>query len=283
MSEQNHQSDTVLVAMDGSPSARIAADIGLEIAKSHAMKVHGLYVVDETLVLDMYADYAAELGRRDKPNSRTELVSWFEERGSRALEWLSDRCAAAEVPCTTALLLGGVPELVLKEASHAGLLALGRRGHGHASDLHHLGRNFRAIAHHYHRAMLVGGDKQAAMGNLLLAYDGSARAQHALDWASQLQRKSSRRVIVFSMIDENDGSEQELPELHARIENAGLVDFRFINEEGPAADGIVKAADENQVGLIVMGGYSHTSLLEWLVGSTVDRVLRETALPVLVA
>jgi nucleotide-binding universal stress UspA family protein len=34
--------------------------------------------------------------------------------------------------------------------------------------------------------------------------------------------------------------------------------------------------------LIIMGGYRHGAVLEWLVGSTVDQVLCHTPLPVLV-
>jgi nucleotide-binding universal stress UspA family protein len=283
MAEQDHQSDTVLVAVDGSPSAQVAAEIGLKIAKSDGLKVRGLYVVDETLVLDMYADYAVELGRNDQPVSRAELVRWFEERGSRELEWLGDRCAAAAVPCSTEILFGGVPELIQDEASHAHLLALGRRGNGHSSDPDHLGRYFRAIAHHYHGAILAGGDEVPPVQNLLLAYNDSEQAQHALEWASRLQRRSSSQVIVLRARDEPDVSEQELAEMRAQIEKAGLVDSRIFIKEGPASVEIVKAADDNPVGLIVMGGYHHNALLEWLVGSTLDRVLRSTPLSVLIA
>jgi nucleotide-binding universal stress UspA family protein len=38
-----------------------------------------------------------------------------------------------------------------------------------------------------------------------------------------------------------------------------------------------------QADLIVMGRHRHAALLEWLTGSTVDRVLRGTQLPVLLA
>jgi nucleotide-binding universal stress UspA family protein len=283
MSEQDLKPDTILITMDGSPAAKAAANTSLEIAKSHGMKVRGVYVVDETLVLDTYADYAAELGRKVQAESRAELARWFDEHGNQALEWVCDRSAAEGVPCTTEVLFGGVPELILKEASQASLVSLGRRGNGNPSDPDHLGRNFKAVAHHCHQAMLVGGDEQPPMQSLLLAYDGSERAQLALEWASRLQRDLATQAIVFSAQDEGDVSEQDLSELRAQIHDAGVVDFQYISEEGQPAEEIVKVAYENHVGLIVMGGYRHTALLEWLVGSTVDRVLRSTSLPVLVA
>lgn len=283
MSEQDLKPDTILIAMDGSPAAKAAANTSLEMAKSHNMKVRGIYVVDETLLLDTYADYAAELGRNVQAESRAELARWFDEHGNQALEWLCDRCAAEGVPCTTEVLFGGVPELILKEAAQASLLSLGRRGNGKPSDPEHLGRNFRAIAHHCHQAMLVGGDEQPLMQSLLLAYDGSERAQLALDWACRLQRDLTTQAIVFSAQDESDVSEHDLPELRAQIQDAGVADFQYISEEGQPAEEIVEVACENHVDLIVMGGYRHAAFLEWLVGSTVDRVLRSTPLPVLIA
>jgi nucleotide-binding universal stress UspA family protein len=42
-------------------------------------------------------------------------------------------------------------------------------------------------------------------------------------------------------------------------------------------------AAANEVDLIILGRYRHGALVEWLVGSTVDRLLRATSLPILIA
>jgi nucleotide-binding universal stress UspA family protein len=64
---------------------------------------------------------------------------------------------------------------------------------------------------------------------------------------------------------------------------AQLSGCRCLQRVGQPASNIVTAAEENQVDMIVMGRYRHRALLEQLVGSTVDRVLRGTQLPVLIA
>lgn len=283
MQKQIQQSDTILVALDGSSPAQAAAQVAIQIAQIQNLKVHGLYVVDETLVLDMYLDFSAELGRKDEPSSRAELVGWFEKRGECALDWLKDQCATAGVPVTTELLLGGIPELVQREAAQAKLLALGRRGHGHASDPQHLGRNFKAIAHHMHQPMLVGGNRHSKVQRVLLAYADRDRTHRALKWVSLLQHSLPSPVVVFKATSDDGASEHELSEMRTEVAESGLVNCRFVNREGPPAAEIVHAATENQVDLIAMGSYRHSALVEWLVGSTVDRVLRETDLPVLVA
>jgi nucleotide-binding universal stress UspA family protein len=283
MQEQIQPSDTILIALDGSLPAQAAAKFAIQIAKAQDLEVHGLYVVDETVVLDTYFDYRAELGRQDEPASRAELVEWFEERGGYALNWLKEQCAASGIPVTTDLLFGGVPELVDREAAQARLLVLGRRGHGHPSDPQHLGRNFRAIAHHSHQPMVIGGDSQEKVQSILLAYADSERARQALKWVTELQRAMPSQVVVFNATSDDGHSEQELSDIRAQVAESGLVDYRLVHWEGQPAAEIVRAAAEFRVGLIAMGGYRHSALVEWVVGSTLDRVLRETALTVLVA
>jgi nucleotide-binding universal stress UspA family protein len=283
MMQQDQQSDTILVALDGSPSAESAANVAIQVAHSQNLAIRGLYVVDETVVLQMYTNFEEELGYDGAPGSRAELVSWFEEQGSEALQWLNDRCQAENVLVTTDLLFGGVSELVREEVGQAAVLALGRRGHGHVADPTHLGYNFRAIAHHVHRPMLVGGDVERSVERVLLAYNGDEHAQRALAWTSSLQRTLSNQVVVLAVEEDPDANRDWLTGIKTQLDASGLVDYRLISQEGQPASEIVAAAAENEADLIVMGGYRHSALMEWLVGSTLDRVLRATPLPVLAA
>lgn len=274
----SHGADnTILVAQDGSPAALAAASIAIQIAQSQDLSVHGLYVVDEALALDTYADLRHELGNDREPGSRTELLTWFEEQGDAALQLLEAHCQAADVPVTTELLVGGVPEIVLRESEQVRLLAIGRRGHSHESDPHHLGQNFWAIAHQTRLPLVIGGDEERTVRRLLLAYDGSEHARSALAWASLLQRTLPAEVVAVAVQENGRQSTKEwLAE--AREQLAGC---QCLNRLGQPASNIVTVAEETQADLIVMGRYRHTALLEWLIGSTVDRVLRGTQLPVL--
>jgi nucleotide-binding universal stress UspA family protein len=275
--------NTLLVADDGSPAAEVAASVAIQIAQSQELLVAGMYVVDEALILDIYADYQGELGSIPEVSSRAELSTWFRRQGNSALKRLEGRCQVAQTAVTTDLLFGGVPEMVLQKADQARLLALGRRGHGHASDSGHLGRNFRAIAHRTSRPMVVGGDEERPVQRLLLAYDGSEHAQLALAWIILLQHTLHIDVLVLS-VKENDQMPPTMSsEMVDQLNQGGLSNYRFLSREGQPAHEIVAAAAENHVDLIVMGRYRHAALLEWLVGSTLDRVLRDTPLPVLVA
>jgi nucleotide-binding universal stress UspA family protein len=276
-------SHTILVATDGSRFARSASSMAIQIAKNRGRTIRGLYVVDEALVLDMYKNFRVELGRDDEPSSRAELIGWFEEQGAAELAWLEERCHAESVSVDTEIVFGGVPELVRTEAEAATLLAIGRRGRRHASDRSHLGEYFQGIAHGSLTPLLVGGEAEPTLQHILLAYDGTEHARRALNWVIGMRSTLPVQADVLA-VAENPGKAREwFAQMQDELEQSGLSDYRLITDEGNPAPAIVAAADENDVDLIVMGGYHHTKLFGWLVGSTLDRVLRDTSLPVLVA
>ena len=273
------RSNEILVAQDGSTSALAAAQVAIQIARSQNLSIRGLYVVDEALAMDSYADHRVELQSDDEPASRAELLAWFEEQGDAALQRLEVRCQAAGVPMTSELIAGGIPDMVLRASEQAQLLAIGRRGHGHEDDPNHLGRSFRSIAHRAHLPLVIGGDAERKVQRLLLAYDGTQHAKSALAWASSLQHTIPAKVAVVS-VQENKSRRAGGWLEEARAQLTGC---QCLHRLGQPADEIVAAAGETQADLIVLGRYRHTTLLEWLMGSTVDRVLRGTQLPVLMA
>lgn len=279
MTEENNGHNGILVAQDGSPAALAAAGVAVQIAQSRDWPVRGLYVVDEALALNTYADFHDELEGGREPASRAQLLSWFEAQGEAALRLLESRCQAAGVPVSTEILAGGVPQMVLRESEQASLLAIGRRGHGHEGDAPHLGRTFRSVAHHLHLPMLVGGGEERTVHRLLLAYDGSEYARDALGWAASLQRGLPAEVVVLAVQEEGQRRADEwLAEAQAQ-----LGECRCLRRQGQLAGEIVQVAREETVDLIIMGRHRHAALLEWLTGSTMDRVLQEIDLPLLVA
>jgi len=60
--------------------------------------------------------------------------------------------------------------------------------------------------------------------------------------------------------------------------------IKEISPQGVAPDvGIVQEAIQNEIELIIMGSHGRTSLKEFLIGSTTERVMGHAPRPVLVA
>jgi nucleotide-binding universal stress UspA family protein len=269
----------ILVALDGSPVALVGAAVAIRLAQGLGLSVRGLYVVNASFALDTYADHRRELGTDREPRSRAELLAWFKDQGNGALGSLVLSCREAGVPLTTDLVVGGIARMVLRAANGARLVAVGRRGHGHQDDPDHLGRSFHAIARHIDRPLIVGGLEERTVQRVVVAYDGSRRAQPGLAWAGWLGGRLSAEVAVVA-VQENGHQPTDgwLTEARARLPGC-----ECLRREGQAAAEIVAAAAEWEADLIIMGRYRHIALVERLVGSTVDGVLRGSELPVLIA
>ncbi len=282
MPDNEQTFDTILIALDGSRPSQVAASLALQIAKQEKLLIRGLYVVDELLVVG--AEYSLEKELGYKPgevllsDERTQLLKG---QGEAALRWLEERGQNNEVPIQGDLMFGGMPDVIIKEAKKVRLLALGRQGRGHDDDTTHLGGHFRAIAHHAPVPLLIGGEALSPIRRILLAYDGSLPAQHALTWASLLQRIWQSHLLVVSVADET-ASPHWLAEMEEQIDDSGLQNYRFIGRQGDATAEILATVTEEKADMIVMGGHQHSALLEWITGSTLDQVLRNTPLPVFV-
>ena len=86
---------------------------------------------------------------------------------------------------------------------------------------------------------------------------------------------------MVSVADES-ASSSWLTEMEEQIDDSGLHNYRFVGRQGDATAQILAVAAEEKVDMIIMGGYQHGALREWLTGSTLDQVLRNTPLPVFV-
>jgi nucleotide-binding universal stress UspA family protein len=282
MADNENNLDSILVALDGSRPSQTAASLAIEIAQRESLLIQGLYIVNDVLVLDPYGSLEKEIGiQQNELLSSDERARLLEGQGDTALRWLEDRCQAKGVPVRADLMFGGMPELIIAKAQTTRLLAMGRRGPSHAQDATYLGSHFRAVAHHTLAPLLIGGDELSPIQRVLLAYDDSMPARHALSWANLLQHIWQSHLLVLSVADD-DTPTRWLKEMEENVSDSGLTNYRFIGRQGDPATQIVQTVVDEKVDLIVMGSYQHGALLEWFTDSTLDRVLRNTPLPLFV-
>ena len=275
-------SDSILLAVDGSQSAKASALVAAQVASAMHWGLHALYVVDVTDVFDIYTDTSKELSELGEEMLSEQKVRLFKEQGSLALAEIEGICQGMDVPLTTEISFGGIPEIVLKTSKGYNLLAIGRRGNRHKKEAKHLGSNFQQIAHHSHIPLLIGGDDSVGqkLQRVLLAYDGSELSRKALNWAETLQ-SIFIGIIALSIEKENEKDHTWLADRHEEIIGSNLGQCEFIREEGHPGPMIVSTSSAKQADLILMGAYQHTRLLGWARHSVIDIVLRGTDLPVL--
>jgi nucleotide-binding universal stress UspA family protein len=273
----------VLLAIDGSPSARSAAYAAAQLASVMHWGLHALYVVDITQVYDMYGNVQRELSELESDMLPTQRrITLFEEQGTLALTEVQGVCEALNVSITTEMIAGNVADIILDNAPKYKLLTLGQRGNRHPGDSEHLGSNFRKIAHHSSIPVLIGekGGARKKFQRLLLAYDGSELSRLALAWVDRLQRLFSK-IMVVSVAENTKDAETWLDERRKEVAASALANPEFIGEQGKPAEIIAAMAASQHADLIAMGAYQHSQFLEWVKDSTLSNVLREVHLPIL--
>lgn len=273
----------VLLAVDGSPSAKSAAYAVAQIASGLQWGIHALYVVDIPQVFDMYGSARQELSQLEGVlPAKRRRVTLFKEHGTLALTEVRGICEAMHVPITTEMLAGNTTEIILSHASNYSLLGLGQRGNRHKDDREHLGSNFRQLAHRSPIPVLIGekDDERRQFQCLLLAYDGGDLSRLALRWVERMQRLFTK-VTVISVSEATIDRDAWLGERRKEIAASALADPEFIGASGIPGEHIPAAAASQGADLIAMGSYQHSRFLEWARDSTLSTVLREVHLPIL--
>jgi nucleotide-binding universal stress UspA family protein len=270
------ESGSILLAVDGSASAKSAAYAATQIAATLQWGIHAVYVVDITQVFDVYGNTRQELNELGKNIPNEMQSTLFEEQGTLALAEIEQMCEVMNVPLTREMIFGGVPEIILEAAKKHDLLALGRRGNRRKEDPHHLGENFQKIASHSQLSLLIGSSEITLreITRALLAYDGSELSRQALNWTERLQALFME-VVALSIEKEGQTEPAWLKKRQNEIADSSLPRCKFIGERGEPRYAIVSTALSRQMDLIVMGSYRHSQFLEWTTHSVLNAVLKK--------
>ena len=131
------------------------------------------------------------------------------------------------------------------------------------------------------------------IARILVATDFSPRSDRALRRGILLARQNATELLLTHVVD--DDQPQRLIDVERR-EAAALLDelARTIRESdglecqshvaiGDAFEGIVRMAEETGVDLLVLGPHRRQVLRDVFIGTTAERVLRTSRIPVLLA
>ncbi len=117
---------------------------------------------------------------------------------------------------------------------------------------------------------------------LLLAYDGSRKAEEALYLATYLAARWHLALNVVTVLEGNASAEQVRLRAFRYLEQYQIA-AGYIIERGEPASAIIHAAAQTRADLLVMGGYGHRDpLSDLVIGSTTEALLRARQLPILV-
>jgi nucleotide-binding universal stress UspA family protein len=132
---------------------------------------------------------------------------------------------------------------------------------------------------------------------ILVAFDASPHAEHALDVALSMAGDMKAKLFVVAVIrppepaesaefnavleTERERFERSFSPVRERAQQK-QIELETEIVVGHPAEQIIHRADAIQASLIVMGKRSHTILHRWMLGSNSERVLKYAHCPVMI-
>jgi len=266
----------ILVPLDASTHSLAALAAAADLAALMEAELEGLFVEDINLVRVAGLPFACEvrhtasLEALDSPKMERALKAQAEQ----ARQALAAAAGDAHVRWSFRVVRGHVAQEVLAAASQADLVTLGKQGRS-KSPKARLGSTALRVASGISRALLLVEHGVPTAPSVLVMYDGSGGAQHALDAAARLARANGAHLTVLLLADAPDEAKRLEQEAAHQIESLG-VHLRFHTLYQVDVHSLLRALHSEGGGLIVLSGESAV-----LSQETIQKLLHRIRNPVL--
>jgi len=226
------------------------------------------------------AEFIADLQKENETRAQRARQS-FDQFCKRWDINLEDGSPAKGVPATWQQLSGDEVETTIREARYHDMVVLGRPGDASALSTGGLG------------AVLVGSGRPVLVApstspenlapTIAIAWKDSPEAARAVTAAAPLLQKAERIVVLIadegSETIEEVASAERIAALFRR--HGATSEARLVVPGGRALpDAVIDTAVGCGADLIVMGGYGHSRLRQFVFGGFTRSVLKESRLPV---
>ncbi|MFT5550307.1 MAG: nucleotide-binding universal stress UspA family protein, partial [Candidatus Azotimanducaceae bacterium] len=168
---------------------------------------------------------------------------------------------------TTRLRHGEVVETVEESDQGADLLVIGKRGISAEHDMSHLGINLEHVVRSSKKPVLVASRVFKPINRLLIAFDGGNSANKAIDHLANSPVFKDIECQLLSVGPESSKGAQQIQQAADKLRSAGFSVAVNI-EQGLVEEVISRHVETDGFDLLVMGGYGHSHIRNFFVGST---------------
>jgi nucleotide-binding universal stress UspA family protein len=253
-----HLFTDILVAINGEDAGWNALEYALFAAQYEEARAHGLHIVPSE-------------DQRESPEVHAVQAEFRR------------RCEEAGIPGEFVVEVGEAAHTISERARWVDLVILSLSYPPAPQPIARLGSGMSALIRSCPRPVLLVPETatEPHLERLLLAYDGSPKAEEALFVATYISGRWDIPPVVIT-VTEGDRTMSETGARAQEYLEAHGVESTLLERQGPVATEIMVTAEEYECDLVVMGGYGFRPMLEVVLGSAVDEVLRTSRRPVLI-
>ncbi len=285
---------TILVPAMGNQTDAANLAAALQVARSFAAHLDVLHVQLDTV--EVAVAMAADIGGGGVLSSGLieQLEREVREREARAHRVFSEFCAHDGLAITASPVEGRLqpsaqwhvetgqePRWMAAYGTTADLI-VASRGSGDDFALRSI---LEAVLLETGRPLLIPSAAAPAVmmtEKIAIAWKATAEAARAVALAMPFLTRT--KEIAVMTVEEEEGRRDDADRLVRSLAWHGL--SATVERLTPGAHGAAEtllAAVANKAGLLIMGGYGHNRLREWVFGGFTQRVLADAPLPVLIA
>jgi len=246
----------ILVAINAKDESWAALDQALDIAKHERSQVHGLHILEDEVELT--------------PEKEEQIRSSFEER-----------CRDATVRTGLRFRKGNITQTLRKDARWVDLVILSLAHPPGPRPLNRLISGFSQLVRLCSRPILAVPQNASKISRILLAYDESKASKEALYVAAHLSKHWEIPLNLLT-VQKDEKKAIRTSDAQKYLEEK-QIKANFIDRQGEAAKEILNEAKKQSADLIIMGSYGYNNpIMEVVLGSTVDEILRKSQNSVLI-
>ncbi len=270
----------ILVGIDTSAHSRNAQAYAFYIARRFNASLIGLHVVDIVSIEgSFFHDISGSLGLEPYLDFSSKMREVLTARGKTVLEEFAEAARREELPVETALDMGIVANQICERAKSADLVAIGHRGINEKFSTGLLGSTAESVARKCPRPLFISPMKFREIHRPVLAYDGSERSARAMRQAAEFASVFATPLLVITVARDLKLGERTLDEARTYLDSySPKAEYRLLS--GHAHEEIIKVLKEHDADLLFIGAYGHSRIIEMVLGSTTEYVLRNAPCPV---
>ncbi len=251
---------TILVALEGIEADEQTLAHALKVAKWEKAHVNGIHLVN----------YKHQ--ESDNPHEPVAELFQAELAGSKIKGDLT--LVSADIECTPIIDLARWSDLVVVSLTNPpGPNMGGRRGNQFIRLIQQSPRPILAVP-----GVTTGAE--STLSHALVAYDGSPKADEALFMACYAAQKWGTALTVLT-VETNHTSAEALAAAQEYLDGCGVRAIYELREQH-IADALLDVSAESDCDWLIMGGFGFRPMKHLMLGSTVDRMLREFRYPMLI-
>jgi nucleotide-binding universal stress UspA family protein len=272
----------ILVAVDGSENSDKALNYGIYLAKKLNAALHIQHVIDVVFLENPFLhDLSGAMGFEPFMDFSGKVSDILRQRGNQILADANAVCKKAGMECKTYLDTGVVTKEIFEREKLVDLVVIGQKGVNSQFDRKILGSTTEGLTRRLTKPLLISPGQFQEVKHILLAYDDSNAAKKGMEFAVGFCKDMNLPLSVVNINKDETVSRTILNSVKSYIEPYRIA-FDTVTKTGNTEKVLKSMLDTDSYDLLIMGAHGHSRIVEMVLGSTAEYVIRNTNKPVIV-